>query len=58
MLLNFDGRSLTCVFVCTEMCFRFSNPVPMADSYVVLTELEERRVGSILGYRTSSIEEF
>jgi hypothetical protein len=34
------------------------NLVPRASSYVVLTELEERRVGSDLGYRLSSIEEF
>jgi hypothetical protein len=30
----------------------------MIDSYVVLVELEERGVRSILGYRSSSIEKF
>jgi hypothetical protein len=42
--------------------FRLPNSVPRANnffySYVVLAELEERRVGSISGYRPSSLEEF
>jgi hypothetical protein len=42
--------------------FRFSNPVlrtsNFSNSYVALTALEERRVGSILVYRSSSLDDF
>jgi hypothetical protein len=37
---------------------RFSNPVPRANSYVILAELEEMCVGSVKEHRPSSGEEF
>jgi hypothetical protein len=45
--------ALSVVFCCD---FRLSNPVLY--SYAVLIEIEERRVGSILGYRVSSLKKF
>jgi hypothetical protein len=42
--------------------FRFSNPAlrtsNFSNSYMALTELEEMRVESILGYRPSSLDDF
>jgi hypothetical protein len=38
--------------------FRFLTRFRWANSYVVLVELEEMRIGSILGHRPSFIEEF
>jgi hypothetical protein len=51
--------------VCTELCFRCDfvsefgfNGQLLFDNCVILTELEERRVGSNLGHMSSSLDEF
>jgi hypothetical protein len=59
---GFMGHGCACIDLCFCCDLRFSNPVPRGSklfySYMVMTDLEERRVGSELGYRPSSHREF
>jgi hypothetical protein len=53
-LSDFGRRSLARDFVYIDdrllLCFQLPNPVLRINRYVVLIELEERRVRSVLGY--------
>jgi hypothetical protein len=41
-----------------SLCFQLVNPILRTNSYVVLTELEERHVGFNLGHMPSYDDEF
>jgi hypothetical protein len=49
---------LISVSIVFPIAYPGSKDQKLFDSYMVLAELGERRVGSILGYRSSSLKEF